>query len=94
MGSVNYRKRPSGKYQVAWRFDDGSQGAKTVDTLDEAKDLAARKRLEIAGGTSVGRRGGRLPFSRWDAEWWAVWSTDPALSPNSLAAAEIGRAHV
>jgi integrase len=88
VGSVNYRKRPNGKYQVAWRFDDGSQGAKTVDTLDDAKDLAARKRLDIIEGTWAGRRGGRRSFSQWDAEWWEVWSTDPALSPNSLAAAE------
>ena len=31
MGSVNWRKRGN-RYQVAWRLDDGSQGAKTVAT--------------------------------------------------------------
>jgi len=90
VGSVSWRKRGS-RYLVYWRLDDGSQGGRTVDTINEAKDFAAGKRLEIAGGTSVGRRGGRLPFGRWDAEWWEVWSTDPALSPNSLAAAESRR---
>jgi hypothetical protein len=87
MGSVSWRKRGN-RYLVSWRLDDGSQGGQTVDTLDDAKDLAARKRLEIIEGTWAGRRGGRRSFSQWDAEWWEVWSTDPALSPNSLAAAE------
>ena len=36
------------RYQVSWRLDDGSQGAKTVDSSDEARDLAAEKRLEYA----------------------------------------------
>jgi len=87
VGSVSWRKRGN-RYLVSWRLDDGSQGGRTVDTPDEAKDLAAEVRLELRRGTWQGRRGGRRPFSRWDAEWWAVWSTDPALSPNSLAAAE------
>ena len=46
MGSVNWRKRGN-RYQVAWRLDDGSQGAKTVATKDEALDLVAEKRLEM-----------------------------------------------
>jgi integrase len=90
MGSVSWRKRGN-RYLVSWRLDDGCQGGKTVDTLDEAKDLAAEVRLEMRRGTWQGRRRGRLSFRRWDAEWWAVWSTDPALSPNSLAAAESRR---
>jgi integrase len=46
-------------------------------------------------GTWQGRRRGRLPFSRWADEWWAVWSTDPTRSPTTLAATEIRlRRHV
>jgi len=58
------------------------------DTPDEARDLAAEKRLEMRRGTWQGRRRGRLPFSKWADEWWAVWSTDPTRSP-TLAATEI-----
>jgi Phage integrase, N-terminal SAM-like domain len=94
MGSVNWRKRGN-RYQVAWRLDDGSQGAKTVATKDEALDLVAEKRLEMNRSTWQGRRRGRLPFSRWADEWWAVWSTDPSRSPTTLAATEIRlRRHV
>jgi hypothetical protein len=50
MGSVTWRKRGR-RYQVSWRLDDGSQGAKTVDSVDEARDLAAEKRLELRRGT-------------------------------------------
>ncbi|HEY2956621.1 MAG TPA: hypothetical protein VGM21_00205 [Actinomycetota bacterium] len=91
---MSWRKRGS-RYLVSWRLDDGSQGGKTVDTPDEAKDLAAEKRLEMRRGTWQGRRRGRLPFSTWATEWWEVWSADPDRSPTTLAAAEIRlRLHV
>ena len=50
MGSVSWRKRRN-RYLVSWRLDDGSQGGKTVDTPDEARDLAAEKRLEMRRGS-------------------------------------------
>jgi hypothetical protein len=50
MGSVSWRKRGH-RYLVSWRLDDGSQGGKTVDSPDEARDLAAQKRLEMRRGT-------------------------------------------
>ena len=87
MGSVTWRKRGH-RYQVSWRLDDGSQGAKTVDSADEARDLAAEKRLELRRGSWRGRRRGRLPFSRWADEWWELYSTDPDRSPNTLAITE------
>ena len=76
MASVGIRKRVSARtgrvtYQVWWRLDDGSQGAKTVDSPDEARDLPAEKRLEMRRGAWQGRRRGRLPFGRWADEWWA-----------------------
>jgi hypothetical protein len=85
---MSWRKQGS-RYLVSWRLDDGSQGGRTVDTLDEAKDLAAEKRLEMRRGTWQGRRRGRLPFATWATEWWEVWSADPDRSPTTLAAAEI-----
>jgi hypothetical protein len=63
-GLVNWRKRGN-RYQVAWRLDDGSQGAKTVATKEEALDLVAEKRLEMSRNSWQGRRRGRLPFSQW-----------------------------
>ena len=86
MGSVNWRKRGN-RYQVAWRLDDGTQGAKTVATKDEALDLVAEKRLEMRWGTWRGRQRGRLPFSAWAAEWWETWAADDP-SPTTLAASE------
>jgi integrase len=87
MGSVSWRKRGS-RYLVSWRLDDGSQGGKTVDTPDEARDLAAEKRLELRRGTWGGRRRGRLLFGQWADDWWSVWAADPDRSPTTLAATE------
>src|SRR6266487_6970481 len=93
MPSVGIRKRISSRtgrvsYQVWWLLDDGSQGANTVATKDEARGLMAQKRLEATRGTLDGRRQGRQPFSRWADQWWAVWSTDPDRSPTTLEATE------
>jgi Protein of unknown function (DUF3631) len=67
---VGELRKHGNRYLVAWRLDDGSQGGKTVDTPDEARDLAAEKRLEVRRGTWRGRQPGWLPFSAWAAEWW------------------------
>jgi integrase len=86
MGSVSWRKRGD-RYLVSWRLDDGSQGGRTVDTPDEARDLAAQKRLEMRRGTWRGRQRGRLSFNAWATEWWETWAADDP-SPTSLASAE------
>ena len=86
MGSVSWRKRGN-RYLVSWRLDDGSQGGTTVDTPDEARDLAAEKRLEMRRGTWRGRQRGRLSFSAWATEWWETWAADEP-SPTTLACAE------
>ena len=87
MGSVSWRKRGN-RYLVSWRLDDGSQGGKTVDTPDEARDLAAEKRLEMRRGTWRERRSGRHSFRQWADDWWEVWAADPDRSPTTLAATE------
>jgi integrase len=87
MGSVSWRKRGN-RYLVSWRLDDGSQGGKTVDTPDEARDLAAEKRLEMRRGSWGGRRRGRLLFGQWADDWWSVWAADPDRSPTTLAATD------
>jgi hypothetical protein len=87
MGSVNWRKRGD-RYLVSWRLDDGSQGGKTVDTPDEARDLAAEKRLEMRRGTWGRGRSGRHSLSQWADDWWEVWAADPDRSPTRLAATD------
>jgi hypothetical protein len=86
MGSVSWRKRGH-RYLVSWPLDDGAQGGKTVDTPDEARDLAAQKRLEKRRGTWRGLQRGRLSFNASATEWWETWAADDP-SPTSLASAE------
>jgi integrase len=87
MGSVSWRRRGN-RYLVSWRLDDGSQGGRTVDTPDEARDLAAEKRLEMRRGTRGRGRSGRHSFSQWADDWWEVWTADPDRSPTTLAATD------
>jgi len=52
MASVGIRRRVSRRtgrvsYQVWWLLDDGSQGAETVASKDQARALAAEKRLQF-----------------------------------------------
>jgi integrase len=84
---VSWRKRGS-RYLVYWRLDDGSQGGRTVATPDEARNLTAQKRLEIATGAWKGRQRGKLTLNRWADDWWEVWSATPSLTPNTLAMAD------
>jgi integrase len=93
MASVGIRKRVSARtgrvtYQVWWLLDDGSQGAQTVRSKDEARDLVAQKRLGVTRGAWQGLQRGRLPFSWWAEQWWEVWAADPDRSPTTLAVTE------
>src|SRR5215211_6821401 len=93
MASVGIRRRVSRRtglvtYQVWWLLDDGSQGADTVASKDQARALAAQKRLQITRDTWQGRRRGRLPFSTWADLWWTDWSADPHRSPHTLVMAD------
>src|SRR5829696_10324514 len=93
MATSGIRKRVSRRtgrvsYQVWWRMEDGSQGARTVSSRDEARELLDEKRLEMRRGTWRGRQRGRLPFNHWADEWWSDWSADPHRSPNTLVMAD------
>jgi integrase len=93
MPSVGIRRRVSRRtglvtYQVWWLLDDGSQGAETVASKDQARALAAQKRVQITRDSWQGRRRGRLSFSTWASLWWADWSADPHRSPHTLVMAE------
>jgi integrase len=93
MASVGIRKRVSARtgrvtYQVWWLLDDGSQGAETVGSKDEARDLVAQKRLGVTRGAWQGLQRGQLPFSWWTEQWWEIWAADPDRSPTTLAVTE------
>src|SRR5215213_5888654 len=93
MATSGIRKRVSRRtgrvsYQVWWRMEDGSQGARTVSSRDQARELLDQKRLEMRRGTWRGRQRGRLPFNHWVDEWWSDWSADLHRSPNTLVMAE------
>jgi integrase len=93
MASVGVRKRVSRRtgrvtYQVWWLLDDGSQGAETVSSKEEARNLVARKRLGVTQGAWQGLQRGRLPFSWWAEQWWEIWAADPDRSPTTLAITE------
>jgi hypothetical protein len=56
MATSGIRKRVSRRtgrvsYQVWWRMEDGSQGARTVSSRDEARELLDEKRLDMRRGT-------------------------------------------
>ena len=93
MATSGIRKRVSRRtgrvsYQVWWRMEDGSQGARTVSSRDQAREFLDEKRLEMRRGTWRGRQRGRLPFNHWADEWWSDWSADHHRSPNTLVMAE------
>jgi integrase len=93
MASVGIRKRVSARtgrvtYQVWWLLDDRFQGAETVGSKDEARDLVAKKRLGVTRGAWQGLQRGRLPFSWWAEQWWEVWAADPDRSPTTRAVTE------
>jgi hypothetical protein len=93
MATSGIRKRVSRRtgrlsYQVWWRMEDGGQGARTVSSRDEARELLDEKRLETRRGTWRGHQRGRLPFSHWVDEWWSDWSADLHRSPSTLVMAE------
>jgi integrase len=68
-------------YDVWWRLDDGSQGKKTFAKKTDATEF---KNDLLANARSSAARHGRLRFDDWADRWWAVWSTRPGLSPNTL----------
>ena len=93
MASVGIRKRVSARtgrvtYQVWWLLDDGSQGAETVSSKDEARDLRRREAAGDHPRCLAGAPARPAPFSWWAEQWWEIWAADPDRSPTTLAITE------
>src|SRR5919204_4708141 len=88
MASAGIRKTPTGRYKVWWRLDDGTQGSRTFDTRDQARDFKHDLLARLARGSWVDPRLGKQTFETWAREWWEGWSANPDHSPRTLQAAE------
>jgi integrase len=94
MASASVRKRVSQRtgrvsYDVWWRLDDGSQGMKTFAKKSDAAEYKnAVLAKERALRDQANRARATQRFDQWADAWWAVWSTHPRRSPNSLQGTE------
>ncbi len=85
MASAGIRKSRNGRrYQVWWRLDDGTQGSKTVDTRDQARQLKHELLAQAARDAWIDPRRGRILFDDWADRWWQLWSSNPRRSPKGL----------
>ncbi len=81
MPSAGIRKTPSGRHQVWWRLDDGTQGARSFDTRGLAREFKHDLLAGIAADAWVDPRRGRITFDEWADRWWQLWSSAPRRSP-------------
>jgi integrase len=88
MASAGIRRTPSGRHKVWWRLDDGTQGSRTFDSRDQARDYRNDLLARLARGAWVDPRLGKQTFEAWAGEWWEMWSADPDRSPATLQATE------
>jgi integrase len=94
MASAGVRRRVSKRtsrviYEVWWRLDDGSQGSKTfarrADATQYKNTILAKERT---AREQANRARAMQRFEEWADAWWAIWSTHPRRSPNSLQGTE------
>jgi hypothetical protein len=85
MGSVTWRKRGH-RYQVSWRLDDGSQGAKTVDSADETL-------IWSCGPASAAPSPPRKPASCWRVSRCSGWDHVITLLGTGLRIGELAGLH-
>jgi integrase len=62
---------PSGGFRANWRDPTGAQRSKTFDTRKEARAYLAQVELDLARGSYVDARAGRVPFKDHAALWTA-----------------------
>jgi integrase len=84
MASAGIRKLPSGRYNVWWRLNDGSQGCRTFDTRALAREFKNELLAQAAVDAWTDPRRGRIPFDEWADHWWQLWSSTPRRSPKGM----------
>jgi hypothetical protein len=65
VASAGIRKTPTGRYKVWWRLDDGTQGAKTLDTRALPRDFRNELLAQVAADSWTDPRRGRILFNEW-----------------------------
>jgi len=94
LASAGVRRRVSARtgrvsYEAWWRLDDGSQGSKSFAKRGEAAEYKNRiLATERAAQEQANRARATQRFNEWAEAWWAIWSTHPRRSPNSLQGTE------
>jgi integrase len=84
MASAGIRKLPSGRYNVWWRLNDGSQGCRTFDTRALAREFKNDLLAQAAADSWIDPRRGRIAFDEWADHWWQLWSSKPRRSPKGM----------
>jgi integrase len=84
VASAGIRKLPSGRYNVWWRLDDGSQGCRTFDTRALAREFKNELLAQAAVDSWTDPRRGRILFDEWADHWWQLWSSKPRRSPKGM----------
>jgi hypothetical protein len=84
MASAGIRKLPSGRYNVWWRLNDGSQGCRTFDTRVQAREFKNELLAQAAADAWIDPRRGRMLFDEWADHWWQLWSSKPRRSPKGM----------
>jgi len=88
VASAGIRKTSTGRYKVWWRLDDGTQGAKTLDTRALARDFRNELLAQVAADSWTDPRRGRILFDEWADRWWQLWSSSPRRSPKGMETTE------
>jgi hypothetical protein len=88
MASAGIRKTPTGRYKVWWRLDVGTQGAKTFDTRNLARDFKNELLAQVAADSWTDPRRGRILFDEWANHWWQLWASSPRRSPKGMETTE------
>ena len=88
MASAGIRKTSTGRYKVWWRLDDGTQGAKTFNSRNLARDFKNELLAQVAADSWTDPRRGRILFDEWADHWWQLWASSPRRSPKGMETTE------
>src|SRR4051794_27218016 len=59
----------SGRYKTWWRDDEGKSRSKTFDRKGDAQRHASKVTVDLAEGTYLDPRSGKITFREWSEQW-------------------------